>query len=169
MPKPNKTSIDRYTASRLLNWYDKNRRLLPWRAGPGDEPNVYHVWLSEIMLQQTKVATVLSYYSNFLHKWPTLADLAMATRHNVLQAWAGLGYYARARNLHACAQIVMEKYGGTFPKTEKELLNLPGIGHYTAAALFSATMYHFLVHIENLVRKKIFAPSTLDCHNFLGF
>ncbi len=135
MPKPNKTSIDRHTASRLLNWYDINRRLLPWRAGPGEEPNVYHVWLSEIMLQQTKVATVLSYYLNFLHKWPTLTDLATATRQNVLQAWAGLGYYARARNLHACAQIVMEKYGGTFPKTEKELLKLPGIGHYTAAAI----------------------------------
>ena len=120
---------------KLLGWYDRHRRDLPWRAKPGETADPYRVWLSEIMLQQTTVKTVQPYYLDFLKRWPTAADLASADRDDVLRAWAGLGYYARARNLHACAKAVAARPGGTFPTTEAELLELPGIGPYTAAAI----------------------------------
>jgi A/G-specific adenine glycosylase len=120
---------------RLLAWYDRHRRDLPWRAKPGEMPDPYHVWLSEIMLQQTTVATVASYYLKFLRLWPTVGALAAAPREEVLKAWAGLGYYARARNLHACAKVVAEELGGRFPDTEAALSALPGIGPYTAGAI----------------------------------
>src|ERR1700746_606603 len=94
------------SARALLTWYDRHRRRLPWRAAPGERPDPYAVWLSEVMLQQTTVAAVKSYYETFLTRWPTVADLAAAPRAEVMAAWAGLGYYARARNLHACAQVV---------------------------------------------------------------
>jgi A/G-specific adenine glycosylase len=119
----------------LLDWYDRNRRVLPWRALPGEVPDPYRVWLSEIMLQQTTVATVGPYFHEFLQRWPTVSDLARADLDEVLHAWQGLGYYARARNLHKCAVTVAEKHGGKFPDTEEELLSLPGIGAYTAAAV----------------------------------
>ncbi len=119
----------------LLAWYDRHRRDLPWRAKPGEAPDPYHVWLSEIMLQQTTVATVGSYYRKFLGAWPTVEALAAAPREEVLKAWAGLGYYARARNLHACAKVVAEELGGHFPDTEEGLRALPGIGPYTAGAI----------------------------------
>lgn len=119
----------------LLRWYDRHRRHLPWRAAPGVVPEPYHVWLAEIMLQQTTVATVGPYYQRFLRRWPTLKKLANAALEDVLQEWAGLGYYSRARNLHKCAQVVIQQYSGQFPPTEKELLTLPGIGPYTAAAI----------------------------------
>ncbi|WP_374763571.1 A/G-specific adenine glycosylase [Yunchengibacter salinarum] len=119
----------------LLTWYDRNGRTLPWRAPPGARPDPYHVWLSEIMLQQTTVQTVGRYFTRFLSLWPDVTDLAAADRDSVLAEWAGLGYYARARNLHACARAVMADHGGRFPDTEDGLRALPGIGDYTAAAI----------------------------------
>ena len=122
-------------SDRLLRWYDNHRRQLPWRAAPGETPDPYHVWLSEIMLQQTTVATVGAYFRRFLERWPTVDALAGASLDDVLHAWQGLGYYARARNLHKCAQVVSNDHGGRFPRTEAALLELPGIGRYTAAAI----------------------------------
>ncbi len=122
---------------KLLAWYDSSRRDLPWRVAPGKMADPYSVWLSEIMLQQTTVKAVQPYYLKFLEFWPTVEDLAKADLEDVLKAWAGLGYYSRARNLHACALMIVEDYNGTFPKQEKELLKLPGIGPYTAAAIAS--------------------------------
>jgi A/G-specific adenine glycosylase len=119
----------------LLAWYDRHRRVLPWRAPPGRRADPYHVWLSEIMLQQTTVKTVGPYFARFLARWPDLAALAAAPLDDVLKAWAGLGYYARARNLHACARAVVERHGGRIPASEAELRQLPGIGAYTAAAI----------------------------------
>lgn len=119
----------------LLGWYDAHGRDLPWRAPPGGTPDPYAVWLSEIMLQQTTVKAVTPYYAKFLARWPTVEALAAAPLDDVLSAWAGLGYYARARNLHACAKAVAHDLGGAFPAAEKELIKLPGIGAYTAAAI----------------------------------
>jgi A/G-specific adenine glycosylase len=122
-------------AADLLAWYDRHRRALPWRALPGEWTDPYRVWLSETMLQQTTVKAVAPYYARFLRRWPDLHALAAAALDEVLAAWAGLGYYARARNLHACARAVMERYGGKFPPSETALRELPGIGAYTAAAI----------------------------------
>jgi A/G-specific adenine glycosylase len=124
----------------VLAWYDRHARVLPWRVGPADRvrgvgPDPYRVWLSEIMLQQTTVAAVGKYYARFLELWPTVGDLAAAPLDAVLTEWAGLGYYARARNLHAGARAVVERFGGSFPGSAAELLGLPGIGPYTAAAV----------------------------------
>lgn len=122
-------------ASHLLQWYDRHRRDLPWRAAPGAVADPYRVWLSEIMLQQTTVATVGPYFHAFLARWPTVEALAAAPLDDVLHAWQGLGYYARARNLHACARAVAGELGGRFPVAEAGLASLPGIGPYTAAAI----------------------------------
>ena len=119
----------------LLAWYDRHRRKLPWRALPGEAPDPYRVWLSEIMLQQTTVKAVAPYFARFTARWPNVRALASAPLADVLRLWAGLGYYARARNLHACARAVVERHGGCFPATEAELSALPGIGRYTAAAI----------------------------------
>jgi A/G-specific adenine glycosylase len=119
----------------LLAWYDRHRRVLPWRAPPGRRADPYRVWLSEIMLQQTTVTAVAPYYARFAARWPDVRALAAAPLDEVLKAWAGLGYYARARNLHACARAVVEHHGGEFPKSETALRALPGIGDYTAAAI----------------------------------
>jgi A/G-specific adenine glycosylase len=121
----------------LLVWYDRHRRRLPWRAAPGETPDPYHVWLSEIMLQQTTVQAVAPYFAAFLARWPTIADLAAADLDAVLQQWAGLGYYARARNLHRAARAVVERHGGGFPQAAEDLRALPGVGIYTAAAIAS--------------------------------
>ncbi|HSK39476.1 MAG TPA: A/G-specific adenine glycosylase [Arenibaculum sp.] len=132
------TSINQLPADlpgRMLDWYDRHRRVLPWRAGPGERSDPYHVWLSEIMLQQTTVAAVGPYFRSFLDRWPTIGALADADLDDVLHAWAGLGYYARARNLHRCARVVATDLGGRFPDTEEGLRQLPGIGDYTAAAI----------------------------------
>jgi A/G-specific adenine glycosylase len=124
-----------HLADAMLAWYDRHRRVLPWRAEPGRVSDPYAIWLSEIMLQQTTVATVGPYYRDYLSRWPTVEALAAADIDQVLHAWQGLGYYARARNLHACAKAVADRHGGLFPDTEEGLLTLPGIGAYTAAAI----------------------------------
>jgi A/G-specific adenine glycosylase len=122
-------------ADALLVWYDRHARSLPWRQPPGRFAEPYHVWLSEVMLQQTTVQAVAPYFLAFLDRWPRVEDLAAAELDTVLTAWAGLGYYARARNLHKCAQAVAEQLGGVFPDHEEALRVLPGIGDYTAAAI----------------------------------
>ncbi|MEC3860946.1 A/G-specific adenine glycosylase [Mesobacterium sp. TK19101] len=127
-------------AKDLLDWYDRHARVLPWRVSPQDRargvrPDPYRVWLSEIMLQQTTVAAVKSYYESFTSRWTTVSDLAAARDEDVMAAWAGLGYYARARNLLKCARAVASEHGGQFPADHAALLGLPGIGPYTAAAV----------------------------------
>jgi A/G-specific adenine glycosylase len=122
-------------AERLLAWYDRHRRRLPWRTLAGRRPDPYMVWLSEVMLQQTTTVTVAPYFEEFLGRWPTVSALAAAPLDDVLRVWAGLGYYARARNLHACAREVVARHDGRFPDTEAGLRALPGIGAYTAAAV----------------------------------
>ncbi len=127
-------------AADLLEWYDRHARTLPWRVAPSDRqkgvwPDPYRVWMSEIMLQQTTVAAVKSYFEAFTRRWPSVGDLAAAKDEDVMAAWAGLGYYARARNLLKCARAVTEDYGGHFPDDHASLLTLPGVGRYTAAAV----------------------------------
>lgn len=119
---------------KLLAWYDANKRDLPWRVIP---PNPYHILLSEIMLQQTQVETALPYYERFLTRFPTLQSLAKASIEEVLTLWSGLGYYSRARNLHACAQKIIFEMDEKFPDTKDTLLELPGVGEYTASAVAS--------------------------------
>lgn len=126
----------------LLAWYDSHHRILPWRITPGDHKsgivaNPYRIWLSEIMLQQTTVEAVKPYFLNFIRKWPAIMDLAAASQDDVMRAWAGLGYYSRARNLKKCADIVAADFGGHFPADLAGLKSLPGIGDYTAAAIAS--------------------------------
>ncbi len=113
-------------AGRLLAWYDRHRRRLPWRSLPGEPVDPYAVWLSEVMLQQTTTVTVGPYFQEFLARWPTVADLAAAPLDDVLLVWAGLGYYARARNLHACARAVAGQHGGRFPIPRRVCAACPG-------------------------------------------
>lgn len=131
---------NRQKAADLLAWYDRHARDLPWRVNPesrkrGVMPDPYRIWLSEVMLQQTTVAAVKPYFEKFTALWPTVSDLAAADDARVMGEWAGLGYYARARNLLKCARAVAHEYGGQFPNTRDALLKLPGIGPYTAAAI----------------------------------
>jgi A/G-specific adenine glycosylase len=139
----------------LLDWWDLERRDLPWRAPPGRRADPYAVWLSEIMLQQTTVATVKGYYARFLARWPTVEDLATAPLEDVLAEWAGLGYYARARNLHACAITVARRHGGRFPRGATELLALPGVGAYTAAAIAAIAYDETCVAVDGNVERVI--------------
>jgi len=137
MHLPNPAPID---APAVLAWYDRHARDLPWRVSPaeraaGVRPDPYRVWLSEVMLQQTTVAAVKNYFIRFTSLWPTVFDLAAAPLDSVLKEWAGLGYYARARNLHACARAVVEVHGGIFPDSSAGLQTLPGVGAYTSAAI----------------------------------
>ncbi|MGQ9815529.1 MAG: A/G-specific adenine glycosylase [Candidatus Roseilinea sp.] len=134
LPSSERPSVKARLQSALLTWFATHRRDLPWRAEPRDP---YHVWLSEIMLQQTQVATVIPYFQRWLERFPTLKDLAEAPVDDALKLWEGLGYYARARNLHRAAQVVMRDYGGRIPDTLEELLKLPGVGRYTAGAIAS--------------------------------
>ena len=151
-------------ATELLDWYDRERRDLPWRVAEGGHADPYKVWLSEIMLQQTTVATVKSYYRLFLEKWATVQDLAHADLDDVLHAWQGLGYYARARNLHKCAKEVTLRYNGRFPEDEKRLLDLPGIGPYTAAAISSIAFGNKATPVDGNVERvvsRLFKVETL--------
>ena len=134
MPK-NSTKKNSDAGAAVLAWYDVHRRILPWRAHPNALADPYHVLLSEVMLQQTVVETVKPYYAAFLARFPRLEDLAAASQDEVLRLWAGLGYYARARNLHRAAGVLIRDYGGVFPDDEAALRQLPGVGAYTAAAL----------------------------------
>jgi A/G-specific adenine glycosylase len=147
----------------LLDWYDRHRRSLPWRAEPGaPPPNPYAVWLSEIMLQQTTVAAVKPYFAKFLAAWPRVEALAEADEADVMAAWAGLGYYARARNLIACARAVTQDHGGHFPGTEAELRALPGIGDYTAAAVAAIAFGERAVVIDANVERVVARLFTYD-------
>ncbi len=121
--------------NRILKWYDTHQRVLPWRNVGKKKANPYYVWLSEIMLQQTTVVTVGPYFDKFIKRWPTVHDLAAAEQDDVMHEWAGLGYYARARNLHKCAKVVSGELNGVFPAAQEDLEKLPGIGGYTSAAI----------------------------------
>ena len=138
----------------LLAWYDLNQRTLPWRAAPGVQPDPFRVWLSEIMLQQTRVETVAPYFLKFMARWPDVRALAAAKLSEVLSAWAGLGYYARARNLHACAREIARR-GCEFPRTEAELRELPGVGAYTAAAIAAIAFEAQTIAIDGNVERVV--------------
>ena len=147
----------------MLAWYDRHRRALPWRALPGTMPEPYRVWLSEIMLQQTTVKTVAPYFLRFVERWPDVKALAAAPLGDVLRQWAGLGYYARARNLHACAKAVADRHGGRFPQTTTGLIVLPGIGPYTAAAIAAIAFDVPAVPVDGNVERvvtRLFAVET---------
>jgi A/G-specific adenine glycosylase len=131
--KPNPSNI----RNDMLSWYDTHARTLPWRSKPFERPDPYHVWMSEVMLQQTTVGAVIKYFEKFIEIWPTVQELANAPQDDVMREWAGLGYYSRARNLHKCAIEIIEKYNSKFPKNIKTLKSLPGIGDYTSAAIAS--------------------------------
>lgn len=146
----------------LLAWYDRHARVLPWRARRGERPDPYRVWLSEVMLQQTTVATVGPYFARFLARWPDVASLASAPREDVLSAWAGLGYYARARNLHACAQAVLRDHGGRFPDEEAKLRALPGIGAYTAGAIAAIAFDRPALAVDGNVERVVARLAAID-------
>ena len=150
-------------ARKLLAWYDKKKRVLPWRALPGQTPDPYSVWLSEIMLQQTTVAAVAPYFQRFLERWPDVHALAAAGLDDVLGEWQGLGYYARARNLHACARAIAAGRNGRFPDTEAALRALPGIGAYTAGAIAAIAFGEKAVAIDGNAERvlaRLFAVPT---------
>ena len=152
----------------LLAWYDSHHRILPWRITPGDHKsgivaNPYRIWLSEIMLQQTTVEAVKPYFLTFIRKWPTVMDLAAASQDDVMRAWAGLGYYSRARNLKKCADIVAADFGGHFPADLAGLKSLPGIGDYTAAAIASIAFGMPIAVVDGNVERvitRLYALST---------
>ncbi len=137
----------------LVSWYRVHHRRLPWRAPPGQPQDPYRAWLAEVMLQQTTVITVTPYYQRFLDRWPDVHGLAAAAESDVLAAWAGLGYYSRARNLHRCAQTVSKKYKGIFPNKIKELEDLPGIGPYTSAALYALAFGGRVVPVDGNIER----------------
>lgn len=145
-------------AARLLDWYDRHARVMPWRIGPaarreGQRPDPYRIWMSEVMLQQTTVAAVKEYFLRFTSRWPDVTALASAPDAEVMAEWAGLGYYARARNLLACARAVVADHGGQFPDTAAALLTLPGVGPYTAAAIASIAFDEAAVVVDGNVER----------------
>jgi A/G-specific adenine glycosylase len=155
--------LHRPAAGALLAWYDRHRRDLPWRAPPGRRADPYRVWLSEIMLQQTTVATVGPYFDRFVARFPDIRALAAAPLDAVLHLWQGLGYYARARNLHACARAVVAQHGGEFPDDPAALQRLPGIGEYTAAAIAAIAFDRPLAAVDGNAERvvaRLFAERT---------
>ncbi len=162
------TTFNTHIGAALLEWYDKNARDLPWRVGPaalarGERPDPYRVWLSEIMLQQTTVAAVRGYFSRFVALWPDVNSLARGHDAQVMAEWAGLGYYARARNLLKCARKVQSDHNGIFPETEARLRTLPGIGPYTAAAIAAIAFDQSAVVVDGNVERvmaRLFAVET---------
>jgi A/G-specific adenine glycosylase len=142
-------------SSALLRWYVVDKRRLPWRAEPGETPDPYRIWLSEVMLQQTRVAAVRRYFEAFTARWPTVEALAAAADEEVMHAWAGLGYYARARNLIACARAVVLDHGGKFPDTEAELAKLPGLGRYSAAAIAAIAFGRHAIVVDGNVERVV--------------
>jgi A/G-specific adenine glycosylase len=149
------------TAATLLDWYDRNARRLPWRVPPGGErPDPYRIWLSEIMLQQTTTAHAAPYFAAFVERWPTVEALAAAPEEEVMAAWAGLGYYSRARNLVACAREVAAR--GGFPESEAELRELPGLGAYTAAAVAAIAFGRRAVVIDANVERVVARLFAID-------
>jgi len=150
-----KKKIEAASPEVLLAWYDRHRRVLPWRARAGEAADPYRVWLSEIMLQQTTVKAVAPYFLKFTARWPNVGALAAAPLEDVLRIWAGLGYYARARNLHACAQAVVARHDGNFPASEAELMALPGIGRYTAAAIAAIAFDAHAVAVDGNVERVV--------------
>jgi A/G-specific adenine glycosylase len=139
----------------LLEWYDRHRRRLPWRPLAGEHADPYRVWLSEIMLQQTGVKTVGPYFEKFIARWPSVDALGGASLDDVLRMWAGLGYYSRARNLHACAVAVRNDHGGIFPDTEEGLRALPGIGPYTAAAIAAIAFGRMTMPVDGNIERVV--------------
>lgn len=148
-------SRPRAQAEALLSWYDRHARALPWRAKPGETTEPYRVWLSEVMLQQTVVKAVIPYFHRFTERWPGVEALAAASDEEVLAAWAGLGYYARARKMMACAREIIACHGGIFPDDEAELVQLPGIGPYTAAAIAAIAFGRKAVVVDGNVERVI--------------
>jgi A/G-specific adenine glycosylase len=148
----------RYFSDKIVKWYQTNKRNLPWRQ----TKDPYKIWLSEIILQQTRVNQGLPYYTRFVQQYPTVKALAEATEHEVLRLWQGLGYYSRARNLHKCAKAVVERYNGKFPKTYSELLSLPGIGEYTAAAIASFSYREPVAVVDGNVFRVLSRLSGID-------
>ncbi len=140
---------------KLLEWYGRHRRQMPWRAEEGQSPDPYHAWLSEIMLQQTTVTAVKPYFEKFVKRWPNVRDLAQADQDDVMHMWAGLGYYARARNLHKCAKVVVNEYDGHFPDDHAKLLALPGVGPYTAAAISSIAFNQDYTAVDGNVERVV--------------
>src|SRR5450631_3203942 len=139
----------------LLEWYDRHRRALPWRSLPGVSADPYRVWLSEIMLQQTGVKTVAPYFLKFVARWPDVDAMGRASLDDVLRMWAGLGYYSRARNLHACAIVVSRDHGGVFPDSEAALRALPGIGPYTAAAIAAIAFGRRIMPVDGNIERVV--------------
>ena len=158
--KPPPASSPAETATALLAWYERHGRVLPWRVGPaerrrGMRPESYRVWLSEVMLQQTTVKAVLPYFAAFTRRWPDVAALASAPENDVMAAWAGLGYYSRARNLIACARTIAAEHGGVFPHSAAALARLPGIGAYTSAAIAAIAFDEAVAVVDGNVERVV--------------
>ena len=145
MPKKSKAVI----AGQVLSWYDHNKQSMPWR----DDPDIYHIWLSEIMLQQTQIKTVIPYYYNWLKLFPTIQDVAMANEQDILKAWEGLGYYSRAMNFFNACKIIVKDYKGIIPSNEEDFIKLKGVGPYIDAAVRSIAYNHIVPTIDGNVNR----------------